>query len=78
MYNGQVYFYFATGFDEPLPDGYTLVGSIAVVDNDNEPAEDFHGARVELAQEVYASEADAENVYLKYEKGYAQFSLKNN
>ena len=78
MYNGQVYFYFATGFDEPLPDGYVLVGSIAVVDNDNEPAEDFHGARVELAQEVYASEADTENVYVKYEKGYAQFSLKNN
>ena len=78
MYNGQVYFYFATGFDEPLPDGYALVGSIAVVDNDNEPTEDFHGARVELAQEVYASEADTENVYVKYEKGYAQFSLKNN
>ena len=78
MYNGQVYFYFATGFDEPLPNGYTLVGSITVVDNDNEPTEDFHGARVELAQEVYASEADTENVYVKYEKGYAQFSLKNN
>ena len=78
MYNGQVYFYFATGFDEPLPNGYTLVGSIAVVDNDNAPTEDFHGARVELAQEVYASEADTENVYVKYEKGYAQFSLKNN
>ena len=78
MYNGQVYFYFATGFDEPLPNGYTLVGSITVVDNDNEPTEDFHGARVELAQEVYASKADTENVYVKYEKGYAQFSLKNN
>lgn len=77
MYNGQVYFYFATGFDEPLPDGYALVGSIAVVDNDNEPAEDFHGARVELAQEVYASEYDTDTVYVKYEKGYAQFTIKN-
>lgn len=78
MYNSQVYFYFATGFDEPLPDGYALAGSIAFVDNDNEPTEDFHGARVELAQEVYASEADTETVYVKYEKGYAQFSIKNN
>ena len=77
MYNGQIYFYFATGFDEPLPDGYALVGSIAVVDNDNEPAEDFHGARVELAQEVYASEDDTDTVYVKYEKGYAQFTIKN-
>ena len=76
MYNGQVYFYFATGFNEPLPDGYELVGSIAVVDNDNEPAEDFHGARVELEQEVYASEANTETVYVKYEKGYAQFTIR--
>lgn len=76
MYNGQVYFYFATGFDEPLPDGFELVGSISVVDNDNEPTEDFHGARVELGQEVYASEANADMVYMKYEKGYAQFAVR--
>ena len=77
MYNGQVYFYFATGFDEPLPDGYELVGSISVVDNDNEPVEDFHGTRVELDQEVYASEVNTETVYIKYEKGYAQFTIKD-
>ena len=76
MYNGQVYFYFATGFDEPLPDGYVLVGSISAVDNDNEPTEDFHGARVELEQEVYASTSNAETVYVKYEKGYAQFAIR--
>ena len=76
MYNGQIYFYFATGFDEPLPDGYALVGSITVVDNDNEPTEDFHGARVELGQEVYASEANTETVYVEYEKGYAQFAIR--
>ena len=76
LYNGQVYFYFATGFAEPLPDGYELVGSISVVDNDNEPTEDFHGARVELGQEVYASEANTDMVYMKYEKGYAQFAVR--
>jgi len=78
MYNGQVYFYIATGFDEPLPDGYELVGSIAAIDNDNAPAEDFCGARVELGQKVYASEANTETVYVKYEKGYAKFVLKEN
>lgn len=76
MYNGQVYFYFATGFAEPLPDGYELMGSISGVDNDNEPTEDFHGARVELGQEVYASEANTDTVYMKYEKGYAQFAVR--
>ncbi len=76
MYNGQVYFYFATGFDKPLPDGYVLVGSISVVDNDNAPTEDFHGARVALEQEVYASETNAETVYVKYEKGYARFAIR--
>ena len=78
MYNGHIYFYFATGFDEPLPDGYALVGSITMVDNDNQPTEDLHGARVELEQEIYASETNTETVYIKYENGYAQFSLKNN
>jgi len=76
MYNGQVYFYFATGFDEPLPDGYELVGSISAVDNINEPTEDFYGARVESGQEIYASEANTETVYVKYEKGYAQFTMR--
>ena len=77
MYNGQVYFYFATGFDEPLPDDYELAGSVSAVDNDNAPTVDFHGARVELAQEVYASKANTETVYVKYENGYAQFTIKN-
>jgi hypothetical protein len=77
MYNGQVYYYFATGFDEPLPDGYELVGSISAVDNDNEPTEDFHGSRVELGQEVYASASNAETVYVKYKKGYAKFVVKS-
>ena len=76
MYHGQVYLYFATGFDEPLPDGYELVGSISFVDHDNEPTEDFHAARVDAGQEVYASEAIPDTVYLKYENGYAQFSIR--
>ncbi len=77
MYNGQVYFCFATGFDEPLPDDYELVGSVSAVDNDNAPTEDFHGAGVGSEQEVYASEVNTETVYVKYENGYAQFTIKN-
>ena len=77
MYNGQVYFYFATGMDEALPDEYEFAGSISAVDNDNEPTEDFHGARVELGQEIYASKVNTETIYVKYEKGYAKFAIKN-
>jgi len=77
MYNGKLYFYFATGFDEPLPAGYEYAGSITVIDNVNGPSEDFHGARVDPDQEVYASLTHADTVYLKYENGYAQFSAKN-
>jgi len=76
MYNGQIYFYFATGFDEPLLDGYEYVGSVIVVDNVTEPEEDFHGARVELGQEIYADDSDPNTIYIKYENGYARFSVK--
>lgn len=77
MYNGQVYRYFATGFDEPLPENFNYVGSISDIDNVNEPKEDFHGARVESGQEVYANETDSDTIYIKYESGYARFSIKN-
>ncbi len=76
MYNGQIYFYFATGFNEPLPDGYEYVGSIIGIDNVNGPKEDFCGARVNLAQEVYADDTNPDTVYVKYKNGYAQFSIR--
>ena len=75
-YNGQLYFYFATGFDEPLPSGYNRVGEIAAVDNTAEPAEDFHGARVEVGQEIYASDSALDTIYVEYEKGYTAFSIR--
>ena len=75
-YDGQLYFYFATGFDEPLPKDYAHVGSIAAVDNTAEPAEDFHGARVEAGQDIYASDANPDTIYVEYEKGYAAFSVR--
>lgn len=78
MYDGLIYYYFATGFDEPLPDGYACVGEVAEVDNVNIPQNDFQGARVELKQEVYASEANSDTIYLKYKQGYAQFTVKEN
>lgn len=76
MYNGKIYFYSDNGFDKPLPDGYEYAGSITGVDNLNEPKEDFHGARVESGQEVYASENHTDTIYVKYENGYAQFAVE--
>ena len=76
VYDGLVYYYFATGFDEPLPSGYNCVGIVEVVDNDNPPKYDFHGSRVEVGQEIYISLGVYGTIYVKYEDGYARFSLK--
>ena len=76
MYDGLIYYYFATGFDEPLPDGYECVGEVAEVDNVNIPQNDFQGARVELMQEIYVLPGIHDTIYVKYDSGYARFSLK--
>ena len=76
MYNGLLYFYCATGFDEPLPNGYGCAGIVEVVDNENTPKSDCHGTRVELGQEIYALPGIHDTIYVKYENGYARFSIK--
>lgn len=76
MYNGKIYFYFATGFDAPLPGGYACVGEIETVDNLAQPTEDFVGARVELGQQIYADANCPETIYLQYESGYAKFEIR--
>lgn len=76
MYDGLLYFYFATGFDEPLPDGYECIGNVEVVDNEDTPKYDFHGAQVELGQEIYVLPGIHDTIYVKYEGGYARFSLR--
>lgn len=75
MYNGEIYYYFATGFSEPLQEGYELVGTIEVVDNLEEPTEDFVGARVEVGQEIYDCE-ETEDIYIKYSNGYARYQKR--
>ena len=76
MYDGLIYFYCATGFDEPLPDGYECVGEVTEVDNVNIPQYDFQGARVELLQEIYVLPGIHDTIYIKFDDGYARFSLK--
>ena len=76
IYDGLLYFYFATGFDEPLPEGYEFAGTIVGVNNDEEPTVDFCGARVELGQKVYVDQSNTNIIYVQYENGYARFSIK--
>lgn len=76
MYTGLIYYYFATGFDEPLPDGYSCAGMVEVVDNAHTPESECHGANVEWGQEIYALPGVHDTIYVKYETGYARFSLK--
>lgn len=75
MYDDVVFYYWATGFDEKLPDGYECVGAVEKVDNENSPSENFSGSRVDVGQKIYASEKNSGVIYLDYENGYARFSL---
>lgn len=77
MYDGLLYFYFATGFNEDLPEGYELAGSVAGVKNDEEPTVNFYGARVELGQKIYTAPTNTDIIFVQYENGYARFSIKN-
>ncbi len=76
-YNGGLYAYDATGFDEKLPDGYELAGQVIAQDNTKLPAEEFCGCQVEAGQNIYANTAHQENIYVEYEHGCAAFALKN-
>ena len=77
MYNNSIYYYWATGRDEELPDNYTKVGSVETNDNLLPPSENFSGSRLDVGQEIYANIHDADNIYVKYETGYARFSLSS-
>lgn len=78
MYNETLYLYFATGFDEQLPDTFSLAGYVENVDNVATPNTNWSGSRVEVGQKVYADTNDPNHIYLEYETGYAKFSCKDN
>lgn len=75
-YDGLLYVYSATGFEEPLPIGYDYIGDVEGVDNEKVPESDFFGARVEIGQEIYVLPGIHDTIYVKYENGYARFSIK--
>jgi len=79
MYNQQVYYYYATGFNDVLPENYLKVGEVKAVNNKEKPTEDFMACRLDIGQAIYANvEQDISNpIYLQYEDGYAQFYLKS-
>lgn len=72
MYNDVIYYYLDTGFSEPLPEGYELVGSVESVDKRNVPSGNFEAVRLEVGQEIYACESE-EAIFVKYTNGYARF-----
>lgn len=75
MYNGKMYYYFATGRDEALPEGYESAGVIDTVDRSDPPTKNYSAAGIdlEIGQEIYVSEAEKNVIYLKYDSGYARF-----
>ena len=77
MYNQRIYCYYATGFDDTLPQNYSKVGEVKAVDNRQKPDEDFKACRLEVGQAVYANTGQdiIDTVYVQYNEGYAKFDL---
>lgn len=75
MYYGRIYYYWATGFNEELPDDYNYVGYIDNVDNEKEPIENFSGCRINEGQKIYANPENDSLIYVQYEDGFAKFSI---
>ena len=75
MYNGKMYYYFATGRDEALPEGYEGAGVIDTVDRSDPPTKNYSAAGIDLkiGQEIYISKEEKNVIYLKYDSGYARF-----
>lgn len=73
FYNGRLFLYSAEGFDVPLEAEFEQVGSVLAVDNAEYPSEEFHGSRLETGQEIYASQTQPDNLYIKYDSGFGLF-----
>ncbi|EFC94285.1 hypothetical protein CE91St54_34240 [Hungatella hathewayi] len=52
---------------------FEKVGTVSDVNNAEYPSEEFHGSRLETGQEVYASQAIPEKLYVKYDRGFGLF-----
>lgn len=74
MYNDTIFYYWATGFDEELPDEYIYIGEVESIDNKEHPLKNYEGSRLEIGQKIYANDKIPEIIYIKYENGYARFS----
>lgn len=75
MYDGRIYYYWATGFNETLPDDYNYVGCIDNISNEIEPIENFSGCRLSKGQKIYANPDNDSVIYVQYEDGFARFSI---
>lgn len=79
MYNNTIYFYYATGRDEVLPDGYSLVGTIEEINSKKSPDKNFYAAGVDLytGQEIYVNPDSPDIIYLKYDTGFRKFMTES-
>ena len=76
MFRGNIYVYSGEGRDLPLPDGFSKVGAVASLNNDPLTfSGEFTGSRVTIGQEIFASPAHIDRIYLAYEEGYARFDI---
>lgn len=73
MYQGIVYYYQATGFDEKVPDTFSLVGTVKEIDNDAPPEKNWCGSLVTVGANIYADKSNPDCIYVEDSQGISIF-----
>lgn len=73
MYREKIYAYDEKEFSAILPEGFELVGVVKQTSDSKMPKENWHGCRVVVGQNVYASDNSLNEIYLEFDNGYARF-----
>ena len=76
MYQGTLYYYQATGFDETIPPTFSLAGTVAQRSDLAPPQEDWCSGLVEVGAGIYADENNPAFIYVEESQGIAKFSSR--
>ena len=76
MYNGIVFYYQATGYDDELPSTFQFVGTVEKNDDNTPPTENWYGSLVTAGNKIYADSSCNDCIYLESEQGFAKFTAR--
>ena len=67
FYNGILYVSYSKASGKQLPDGYTMVGTVATEDGKVIPDQEFAATHVHVGAEIYAKAENTKFIYVKTE-----------